>query len=282
MDWFIWAVISLIGSAISNIARKVLMKNDKNDPIATSILFQLFGAIIIGVFAFAHGFVLPPIANYPLNYLLAACVWGLATLCLFKSYQYIEASEATILTTFESVVTIAASMIFLKNSFTTFNLIGTILIISSIVLIYGESKKMKFNQGVFYALGYALFAGIGVTNDAFLLKTSSTLPFLTIDFLLPGIFLAIVRPQAFKKMGGLFRKNVFFKFFILIFCYSLAAIAFFFSLESGAQPSQLGPLTQASVIVTVILAAVFLGEKDNLLRKIVSAILVILGVIFLK
>lgn len=59
------------------------------------------------------------------------------------------------------------------------------------------------------------------------------------------------------------------------------AIAYYFALAKGPA-SQIAPIGQSQVILTIILAAIILKEKDNLLRKILAGILVTIGVILLK
>jgi uncharacterized membrane protein len=45
--------------------------------------------------------------------------------------------------------------------------------------------------------------------------------------------------------------------------------------------SQLTPLSKSSIILTVILAAIFLQEKSNLKQKVVAALLVTVGAVLL-
>lgn len=45
--------------------------------------------------------------------------------------------------------------------------------------------------------------------------------------------------------------------------------------------SQIAPINQAQVIVTVLLAIIVLKERDHLFRKVIAAILVTIGVILL-
>src|ERR1700722_10657110 len=104
MSWFILSLIYVFLGSFANILRKILLRDDKSDAIGSAILFQLMGAVIIGIIAYVHGFILPPIQTYSLNFLFTAGFWGLSTLTVFKAYQYIEASEVTIITTLEAIV----------------------------------------------------------------------------------------------------------------------------------------------------------------------------------
>ncbi|MDO9028524.1 MAG: hypothetical protein Q7U68_06670 [Candidatus Roizmanbacteria bacterium] len=43
------------------------MKDDKSDPMLSSILFQFLCGLMMFTFASIKGFVMPPIFQYPLN-----------------------------------------------------------------------------------------------------------------------------------------------------------------------------------------------------------------------
>lgn len=68
---------------------------------------------------------------------------------------------------------------------------------------------------------------------------------------------------------------------ILDICYGAAAIFFYTAIEKGANASQITPILQATVIITVILAAIFLKERDHLVKKFICAVLVTIGVILI-
>lgn len=282
MDWFIFAILSVLGISLANIFRRVVMKDDTTDAIASSIVFQFLGSVFVGIFAFSQGFILPPLEGYYMNYLLVGVLWALATFCQFKAYQYLEASEAIIISTLEAVVIIIASIIFLGDVFTLKMLIGTIFVLLGIVFVYKKENKMIFSRGILYALGFCLFAGLGVVNDTFMVKRVDPMSYLSIAFLLPVFFLMLFKPQSIPKIKEVLRFTNFKKIFLLTLFYAFGAITFVFALTSGANASQLGPISNSSVIVTVLLATIFLKERDHLMKKIFCAILVFIGVLLLK
>jgi drug/metabolite transporter (DMT)-like permease len=283
MPWFVLAIASVLFFSVASLLQKVLMKDDKSDPHAYSIFFQILGAVLIGSFALWRGFIMPPIGQYPFNFLLSAILYGSGTLFLFKALKYIEASEATIITSVRAIVTIVSAVLILGEVFDYKKGIGTVLILISAYVVTQKSRGIKFNKGVVYALGMSLCYGLAITNDAFIVKhVRDIFSFLTIGFLLPGIFLTIVKPTALGRLGQFLKPNVIAKMFIFTSFYLGGAVTFYFALQNGANASQITPIAQSTVIVTVILAAIFLGERDNLVKKSISAILVTIGVLLIK
>jgi len=258
------------------------MKGEKSDALATTILFQYMGFVMVFIFALLHEFSLPPLAQYPINFLAQAVLWGVSSLFLFKASQYLEASEVTIISTTSSIITIVTSVIFLHEIFNTPRIIGAVLILASVIFVSFQKKKMSFNRGVLYALIYCFCSGVAITNDAFILQKTDVYSMLVIGWLMPGLFLTIVSPGSIKKMGYFFYKKRFVKIFLLTLFYAAGGISFYLAITLGGQASRVATISQTSIIATIIIAALFLKERDHLLKKVIASICVMIGVLLLR
>src|SRR5579864_2907644 len=121
MSWFVLVLLYVLLASFANILRKILLRDDRSDIYVSAIIFQYLGGIIVGIFAVIHGFVPPPLSTYPINFLLTTILWGFANLCIFKAYQEIGASEVTIITSLQAIVTIFSGIFFLHEYFTFLN-----------------------------------------------------------------------------------------------------------------------------------------------------------------
>ena len=258
------------------------MKGEKSDAMATSIIFQYMGFVMVLAFALFHGFSLPPLTQYPVNFIAQAVLWGLSSLLLFKASKSLEASEVTIISTVSSVITIITAVFFLHDVFNTQRVLGTILILASVIFVSFQNKKMRLNKGVLFALAYSLCSGVAITNDAFILQKTDVYSMLVIGWLTPGLFLTITNPGAIKKMGYFFHKKRFMKIFLLTLFYAFGGIAFYLAITTGGQASQVATISQTSIIATIIIAALFLKERDHLIKKIVASIFVMIGILLLR
>lgn len=281
MTWFLFVILSISAGSIANLLNKVLMKDNKSDPVMSSILFQFILGSIFLLLAIFFGFKMPPIATYPINFILSGVLYGVGTLFSFKALKYIEVSEAGIIYSFGSLVTVLSSMYFLHDSFSLINAVGLILILISVIAIL-KPKKFKINKGAWYELGTAVTYGLAITNDSFLIKNSDIFSYLAIISFLPGIFLLLTNIKSFGKVVYYFKPINFFKLLIFSIFYSIASIGFYFALTHGGLASQVSSISKSQIILTTILAAIFLGERDRLWQKIIYGILVIIGVILLK
>ena len=258
------------------------MKDEKSNAHAYSIVFQIFGGLVVGLVAVLNGFVMPPITQFPVNFLLLAVLYGAGTLFIFNAFKYIEASEVTIITSTRSIITIVSAILLLGEAFDFKKAIGTLIILIAAYLVSRKKRALKMNKGVLYALAMAICYGLAITNDTFLLKYVDVFSFLTVAFLLPGFFLIAVKPKALFELSQFLKPKVFANMLVMTVFYAGGASLFYFAIINGTNASQITPISQSSVIVTVILAAIFLNERDHLLKKVVSAILVTIGVLLIK
>lgn len=282
MSWFLFSLAYVFLASFANIFRKVLIRDNRGDVYASAIVFQFLGGIISGIFALIHGFVLPPLSTYPINFFLTMVLWGAATITLFKAYEAIEASEVTIITSFQAIVIIFSGMFFLHEFFTLINILGTVLILISVIVVSQNSGKFIFNKGVIYSLLYCLFAGFATTNEAYMVHRYDVLSYLSVAFFLPAIFLLLINPKSLYKMKQVFKPVILKKNILFTFIYTIAGIAYLYALAIGGQVSQVGTIAKSSVVVTVILATFFLHEKKHFIKKLICAILVTIGVLLVQ
>ncbi len=281
MNWLVLTLISVFIVSLSNILQRVLMKGDKSNPYSYAIIFHLLLGCINLLFAFFHGLKLPIFNSSLLFFLLASALWGIGTVFLFKALQLLESSEVTILTSIRALVTIVASIYFLHESFNTQKALGTVIILASIILITNIKKGMTFNKGILYSLGMALFYGLAVVADVHNLKNYDPISYLAVINFMIGAILVLMYPKALVGWKNYIQFSFLKKMIPLGLFSSLQAIAYYYALTIGSA-SQIAPINQAQVIVTVLLAAVLLKERDSLVRKLITSVLVMIGVILLR
>jgi len=282
MNWFIWILISVITTAIANIFQRVVMREKDTDPYATTVIFQFATAILTGIFAFGSGFVMPPIHQYFWNFLLGGVLWGLMSYTGFLAYQSLGSSEIAILSSFGTVVTIVSAIVFLGESFNTQKIIGTALILGAVILVSRGKNALSFNRGMFFAILSTVLAGFAITNDAFILKTYNAVSYTAVMLFLPGVLLLLFRPSVVKSFARLKNAKYSKNMLLLTIFYSAQAVAYYTALHVGADASQAAPISKVSIILTVLLALIFLKEKENLSLKLIGTVLVTAGVLLIR
>lgn len=281
MLWFYLISLSTLFLAIANLLQRTLMKEEQSDPFAYAIVFQLIVASIISVGAFYKGFPLPPLQPLIPFLILMGVLYALANISFFRAFQLSEASDVSVIASSSSLFTLMVAVPFLGETLTHQKLLGTFLVILGIFLVSWKKKHFKFQKGHLFALLAAVLFGVALVNDAYLLRSFDVYSYNVVGFVLPPLIIMMLKPRSVKKIKLFLHKERLVKMLILGFLYAVAAITFGFSYQTGGEASQIGPISRSSAIITVLLAALFLKERDSLLNKVVGAISVTIGVVLL-
>ena len=193
----------------------------------------------------------------------------------------IEASTFSMLKQLSTTFMIFAGLIFFKEEFILTKFIGAMLIIFSNILIFYKKGKFEFNKYI----GLGILANITFTVALFLdvnISDNFNLPFyVALTLIIPALLIMIaerIKPSEIKdELVNGNKKAI-----------AITAISWGLMIVVQLRAYQLGnvtivaPLCALTVILNVIIGYIFLNEKDNLLRKIISAILIIISIILIK
>jgi len=282
MNWQILLTISVITYSVSVLLQRILLKNDKSDPIAYSIVFQLLTGILIGIYAVFMGFNTPNLVPLIPNLILMTILYGAGNVFIFSALKIIDASEFTIVFASRALWTIIGAIIFLKESFSSQQALGTILIILSVVLVSWKKQRFTFSKGFVFSILAAASFGLAFTNDAFIVNNFNVPSYLTIAFIVPSLAVWAIYPKSTVKMKPLFERQTLSKLGLLGIFYAISAITIFLAYQVGKNASQIAPLNQTATIITVVLSVIFLRERSDLLRKLLGAIVSFVGVVLIK
>jgi len=278
--WHYYAILTVLAGSVSSIILRTLMKKEESDPILFTIVFQFTLTVVVLLYALVMGFEFPPPSFLWPRLILSALLYAIGSLCNFYSSRHLPAGENSILTASGILITVGLGVTVLGNSFSVFKAIGVVLILISVLILYGGGR-MKVNKGVLYALGVAVFYSFAVINDVVIIRSYNPISFVPVMSFLPGLVLILLFPRKAIKIKKLMNKKSLSHVIVYSIFYGISAIAYYQALYAGASISQLSPISRASIITTVILGALFLGERDHLNRKILSAVLVSGGVLLL-
>ena len=282
MSWLLLTLLSVIIASAASILQRVLMRDDTSNPYSYAIIFHfLLGFLVLAV-ALVRGSDLSPLSGNVGMLLLASALWGACQVFLFKALQLLEASEVTIISDLRIIVTIIASVIFLGEVFTGWNVIGAILILAATLLVVDIRNGFKFNRGVWFTLAMALFAGLAIVADSANVQQYDVLAYSTFSNFLSGFFILAFYPRALRQWNHFIQPTFLIKMLPLAVFSATQGVLYLLALTYGGNTAQVGTIRQSSVIVTVLLAVIFLNERGRLWHKLVAAILVVGGVLLLS
>ncbi len=260
------------------------MKDVDSDPIASMIIFQFVVSAIISLYIFLSGSPWPDVMKVWPFLILNGVLVAIASLAMFQATKYTEAGEYTIIGTFSAFVNLFVVTIFLGEPLTITKIIGTLLIILSIFTVteFSQKEKLAWHKGHLYTLISAISFGAVFASESYVASQIGVLQDLLVGFLLPGLLVLALRPRALEKVRQLVTKEYLSKIISFSVLYLLGAITVFRAYVSGGDAGKIYGISNSSVIVTVILATIFLGEKDKPFRKILATISAFAGVMLLR
>ena len=246
--------------------------------MAFSIVFQLVTGLLILTYALIRGFSIPNLTPILPNLIFMTVLYGAGNVFIFKALKAVEASEFTIVFATRTIWTIMAAVLFLGENFSRLQFLGTIFILAGVALVSWQ-KGLKLNKGTLFSLAAATSFGLAFANDALIIRNFDVPSYLAIVFIVPALIIWAIFPKSIAKMQPMFNRNFLKKLGILGILYAISAITIFLAYQVGRNAAQIAPLNQTSMILTVILAIIFLKERSQLVRKLLGGLLSFLGIV---
>lgn len=280
--WFQLTLLGVLAYSGYYLLSRVFLKQKNSDAVAYAIVFNIICATIISVVALSRGFTLPDLKKYAFNLILMGILYTLSQVFIFQASKTIEASELIIISSTRVLWTIGGGLLFLGESFDLAKALGTALILFSVVFVSYKKKQMRFSKGHVYALLAGVCLGVGFVNDSYILRQTDAVSYAAVAFILPAFLTIIIFPRAALQLKKFITYKTLRNTFLLGLFYSVGIIASYAAYTAGGTASQIVPIGQSVVIVTVILGALFLKERDNLWKKAIASVLVAIGVLLLR
>lgn len=279
-NWLLYVLLYLVFATIFTQFFKVTTKTLKNAG-ALTILLQIVAGIISLLLCPLFEFKFPTDISVYIMLAISIIFYAITDRVNTTVRSGIEASTFSMLKQLSTTFMIFVGLIIFKEDFILTKFIGAMLIIFSNVIIFYKKGKFEFNKyillGILANISYtvALFLDVNISDNF-------NLPFyVALTLIIPGILIMIVeriKPSEIKN--ELINGN---KKAILI-----TALSWGITIIVQLRAYQLGnvtiiaPLCALTVMLNVIFGYIFLNERDNLLRKIISAILIVISIILIK
>ena len=278
--WKFYIIIYLIVSVIFNQGYKIVTKNMKKDG-ALTILIQLISSLTCI-------FMIPLFEiKFPTDYkiyiflFLAIIFYTLNDRLGTTSRSGLEASTYSILKQLSTVFMIFAGIVFFKETFILNKFIGAILIVISNVLVFYKKNNFKLNKYLILGILANLSLAIALFIDVNYSKEFNLAFYILLTFFMPVLLIFIFERINVKEIILEYKNSNKISIFLTSISWAIMMISKLKSYQLG-EIIMVAPLSSLTVILNVIIGYFLLKEKDDLIKKIISGILIIIGVILIK
>lgn len=279
-NWLLYVIAYIIFATIFTQAFKVATKTLKKAG-ALTILLQITAGLVALLLCPLFGFKFPTNISVYIMLAISIVFYAITDRVNTTVRSGIEASTFSMLKQLSTTFMIFAGLIFFKEEFVLTKFIGAMLIIFSNIIIFYKKGKFEFNKYVLLGIlgnisfTVALFLDVNISDNF-------NLPFyVALTLIIPALLIMIferIKPSEIKDEFINGNKKAIF----------ITAISWGLSIIMQLRAYQLGnvtviaPLCALTVMTNVIVGYLFLNEKDNLVRKIIAAILIIISILLIK
>ena len=253
------------------------MKNAAAQTVGLQLLAGLSCLIFMPFFEFRF-----PSNPWTYLFLGLSCVfYAINNFMIANVRKNLEASTIGILQQSYTVLMTLAGFVLFNEQVTLFKVIGILLITGGNILVFWQQKKTKTLKYVWLGLlAYACSVAAGLIDVGY--SGEFNLPFYTAFlYIVPALFIFIGSRIKFADVIKEYKRANKRDYFITGFCWGVQYIALLVAYSTG-EVSIVAPLASLSVFSNVIAGYFLLKEKDDVARKIVSAALAILGIVFIS
>jgi len=259
---------------------KLALQTAKDHAVIT-IMMELIGAVALIFFIPFFDWKLP-INWLPVALLaIASIFYGLSDRINTTVRSGVEASTYSMIKQFSTVLMIIAGFTFFGEPLVFAKIIGAALIIISNVMIFWKPHQ-KVNKYFLMGIGSTTLFTIALFFDVNISKQFNLPFYIIMSTVMSAITVTIVCRVSPKKIIAETKHNKRIGYMVIVgFASAVMTLMMLLAYQTG-KVAVVAPLLATSVIANVVVGYIFLKERGNLLKKIIAACLIIIGVVMLS
>ena len=277
MSWQVLALVNVVlGSAIVPMQR-VLLRRPDSSPLPFVLVSQtLTGALLLPLAIRGGIRVLDLTREWPAIALMFS-LYAAGHVLYAATLRTVEASVFSTLLRTSTAWVVATGYVVFDEQVRLLDLLGTTLVLVSILLLVEWRGGPASNRGV--CLGLAVGAVFGVASSAWVYvgRDADLVTWTAVSFIGTPALVALLRPRAIPEAMTLLRRDGVAMLPLAVFwaASNLASLAAF----QRGPASLVAPVQATGVVVAAVLAIVVLGERERIPRKLGAAVVSCVGVV---
>lgn len=279
MHWLtLVAIYILLKSGGSIFRRKLLGRENAADPNVTAVFFNLIAGVILFAYILATGFEPFDVTILWLWIFINIVGAVVGDILQFNAMKHIGAGDFALVDSTRAVWTVVAATLLLGESLGLYQIIGALLILGANVLVlWPQRSSHPSKHGLLLAAGFAFVFGLATVNDRVLFPLVDVISYLAVAFLVQGAILALLYRKRLNKTKQLFKKRNIVPFFGDVLFFVPSIVILMEAIKRTDNLSVLSAWLPLTIIVSVVLGALFLNEKKFLKYKLVGAAVATVG-----
>jgi drug/metabolite transporter (DMT)-like permease len=270
MSWQLLTVINVCAMAASILLRRSLLQHQTINPFVYAIVFQGFVGIIAGAYALTVGVSLPDFERYWPAILATFALFAAAHIVSVRAFAHTEASVFTVFYATSAIWTMLVGAVLLDDTLTAQQLLGVLLFFVGIATLIPTRQFWKLDKGTGYSLATGALFGLAIGMLVYVGRNTDAATWNALSFIGPALLLFAVKPGSMRDIKQVMHTAILWRIILLATVMSIAALSGLLAFQRG-NANVIAVLQQTVIVVSSLLAIVFLHERQNLLRKTVAA-----------
>lgn len=278
-SWQFSVLVNLITAMIFNQTYKMATKTMINAGALTVMLESIAGLscfLLIPLFDLR----MPTDPKVYVCLLLACVFYALNDRLTTDVRKGLDVSLVNIIKQFSSVLMIAAGVFIFKEDVVFTKITGALLIVASNILVF-YNKTSKPNKYVWIGLFATFFSAIALMLDVNYSEQFNLPLYVGATLLVPALIIALFERISFKKIKAEFAAGSKTIFLLTTTSWAIMTLSRLWAYQVG-EVIIVTPLCSLVVMLNIALGYLFFEEKDNLFRKIIASVLIIISVFLIQ
>ena len=278
--WYFNIIVYLVLYIIFTQFYKIATKSSKDDG-ALTVLLQFLGGIIVLLFIPLFKFNIPTNVSTYIMLGIACIFYAIADRVNTTARRGLEVSIYSILGQLSTVFVILWGLIFFKEAIVIKKIIGALLILFGNVAVLYKKGKFEWNKYILFSLLGNLALSIGISVDVGISDKFNMPIYVASTLIVPSLILLVFERIKIKNIINEYKNGNKMAINIVCLTWGIMIISMLRAYQYGSVTT-IAPLCSVTTILNVFVAYFMLKEKDNMFKKILAAIIVILGIVLIK
>lgn len=257
---------------------KTIVDKVKREAISLVIL-QLIGGISILVLAPFFPFKFSTDIKIYVLLFIAIIFYTINDRIHVTTRKNLDVSISSILGQLSKVFLILYGVLVFKQEIILSKIFGGVLIFSGIVALLYKKRKFSFNKYVLLAILASFLVATGIVIDVDISAKFNLPIYIMITLVIPALIIFIAERFNAKEVYLEFTSSRKKSYLITGISWGLLILFMIRSLQLG-EAVFIAPLLAVSVFLNVIMAYFIHNEKSDFLKKIIVAVIIIIGIYF--
>lgn len=278
--WYFNLIAYLVIYILFTHMYKIATKNSKNDG-ALTILLQLLGGLCVLIFVPFFKIQFPTNISTYIFLGIAIIFYAIADRINTTARRGLQVSLYSILGQLSTVFVIIWGILFFKEEIILKKLLGAALILFGNIMVLYKKGKFEWNKYILFSLLGNLSMSIGISVDVGISDQFNMPIYVALTLIVPALLILLIERVKIKEVVSEFKEGNKKAILTVGLSWGIMIIAMLRAYQYGTVTT-IAPLCSLTTILNVFVAYFLLKEKDSILKKILAAIVVILGILLIK